>query len=250
MFTAAPTSFVLLEHKTEPLRKRSGESDVEAMLRIITSHAVSGWQLVEACGDEIGVPILIFRRLPAGAPMPRYAVEEIPAIRGQEEIQTVTDYLWKMHDLNWLPVCVLDSPISTPIAVFQLSLEPIKDIEIQVIRLPMDLFEKGAISIVYELLDQQITRNLSLKCIVHGGLSPILVLISKDVDTNYNYLVDHARGGIFSNQFKTLADLVNERSSRGWEVCGAFEDSFLWPCVVFRRTTSVPPVIPMEVRSN
>ena len=246
----ATTTFIMFEHKIEPVRKLSGDSDAAAVLRIVTRNALSGWELVEACGDELHIPVLIFRRLPAGTPAPRYLVEEVPTIAGEDEIHTVSSYLWLMYDRSWLPVCVMDSPFSRPVAVFKLSNTSKNPVELQLLPVSLDLFGKGTVSIVYELLDQQITRNLTLQCIMHGGVYPILVLTTKDVDTNYTYLVDHAKGNAFTNQSTTLADLINERTNNGWEVCGAFEDWFLWPCVAFRRPTDSPPVVPLNISSK
>src|SRR5262249_24639519 len=98
-----------------------------------------------------------------------------------------------------------------------------------------------------ELLDQQVRNDFTLTSIMHGGLNPVLVLVSKEADPPYEYLVDYAKGGIFSNKTTKLTDLISARSAEGWEVCGAFEDSFLWPCVVFRRLTDEMPGAPIEI---
>jgi hypothetical protein len=245
MQTVSAHNFVIQEHKTEPFHKRQNESEVEAVQRIVNDHAFKGWELIETCGDEILRPVFVFRRIPVGEPAPQYLAKEVPAVKGQEEIQTVANYLWDMHDQGWLPVCVLNSPVSQPLAVFRRSLEPLDKVQIQLVAVAPEIFPMKTNSLVFELLDQQISRNLALQCVIHGGLYLILVLVSKEPDTNYQYLTDHANAGLFGNQCRSLEDLINKRNENGWEVCGAFEDSFLWPCLVFRRPTALPPVEPI-----
>jgi len=63
MLSTAANQFILLEHMVEPLRKNNGEDDVEAIRRIVRDHAERGWEIVEACGDEVRMPVLIFRKL-------------------------------------------------------------------------------------------------------------------------------------------------------------------------------------------
>jgi len=247
MLSTAANQFILLEHMVEPLRKNNGEDDVEAIRRIVRDHAERGWEIVEACGDEVRMPVLIFRKLALQEGVPEYIIEEIPPARGEDEIAAVTERLWQMRDENFMPACILDSPISKPVAVFKKSSKPLTDVRIEVVVVPLVVFERIGTAIVYELLDQQVCKNLTLACIIHGGLNPILVLTANDSGTPYQYLVDYAKSGIFSNKATTLATLIQSRTGEGWEVCGAFEDAFLWPCVVFRRKTESVPVAPVEI---
>ncbi len=68
-----------------------------------------------------------------------------------------------------------------------------------------------------------------LVCVLHGGLNPVLIMAAKPKNEMFEYLVDHAFGGFYRNQTTTLNDLVQSRSEEGWQVCGTFEDVFLWP---------------------
>ncbi|MBX9667713.1 MAG: hypothetical protein K2X93_08855 [Candidatus Obscuribacterales bacterium] len=85
-------------------------------------------------------------------------------------------------------------------------------------------------------------NNLKLACIMQGSLSPTLVLIRKQHENIYQYAAEHAFAGVFSNQRKTLGDLLEGRTNNGWETCGMFEDSFISPCVIFRRVNDCVPV--------
>jgi hypothetical protein len=179
--------------------------------------------------------------------LPVYQVEEIQHIKREEEIQTVSDRLWDKLKEDWLPCCVLDSLFSLPLAVFKKCHQSCADMRIKLVAIPIGMFERTVTSITYELLDQQIKNNFTLICVMHGGLNPVLIFCSKEDEQPYDYLVDHAEGGLFSNMSKTLASLIDEKSKEGFEVCGTFEDSFLFPCVIFRRATNAMPVAPMEV---
>ncbi|HEY9871737.1 MAG TPA: hypothetical protein V6D08_21450 [Candidatus Obscuribacterales bacterium] len=240
------TSARVLEYKVEPLRKDVGETDVEAVRRTVEQHARDGWEIVDSCGDEVRQPVLIFQQMPAGSPMPEYQVLEVPHARGEDEIRAVSEKLWQMKEEGWLPECILDSPISTPVAVLRKSTGPTEAVLIKLFVVAAGVFEQTTEAIINELLDQQVRSNFTLKCIMHGGLNPVLVLQSKETEDPFEYLIEHAKGGIFGNKTTRLTDLISSRSAEGWQVCGAFEDAFLWPCVVFRRRTDVVPVAPLE----
>jgi len=47
----------------ESLHKHHGETEAVAIHRTIFDMAKEGWELVEACGDEIRMPSLIFKPL-------------------------------------------------------------------------------------------------------------------------------------------------------------------------------------------
>jgi hypothetical protein len=244
---ATAASARVLEYRVEPLSKTAGESDTDAAKRILGELAGLGWEIVDSCGDEVGKPVLIFQKRKYGTPNPDYRVEEIPHARGEDEIREVSEKIWQLKEEGWLPECILDSPVSNPVGIFSKSTRPTEPVLVKVVVVAVGMFEKTTEMIVNELLDQQVRNNFSVTCIMHGGLNPVLVLQSKELDKPYEYLVEHAKGGIFSNTTTKLTDLISTRADEGWEVCGAFEDSFLWPCVVFRRPTDEVPVVSREI---
>lgn len=244
---ATAASARTLEYKVEPLRKDTGESDAEAVKRLIEKESADGWVIVDSCGDEVRMPVLIFRKLPPGWPAVEYRVEEIPHARGEDEIKAVSDKLWAMKELGWLPECVLDSPITTPVGIFKKAARSTENVLLKILIVTVGVFEKTTETIVNELLDQQVRSNFALKCVMHGGLNPVLILQSKDTDQPYEYIVEYAKGGIFSNKATKLTDLISTRTTEGWQVCGAFEDAFLFPCIVFWRMTEDVPVAPREI---
>lgn len=244
---AAATRARVLDYRVEPLSKNAGESDVDAIKRILDRLAEEGWEIVDSCGDEVRMPVLIFQKRRYGSPQPEYQVEEVPSARGEDEIQVVSEHIWQMKEQGWLPECILDSPISVPVAVFSKSTQPTENILVKALVVTVGVFEKTTETIVNELLDQQVRSNFTVTCIMHGGLNPVLILQSKDTERPYEYIVEHAKGGIFSNKTTKLNDLISSRTAEGWEVCGAFEDSFLWPCLIFRRPTEEVPVAPLEI---
>lgn len=239
--------FQLMEHLIVPFKKMHDESDVQAMERILLDRAVKGWEIVDVCGDEVRSPVLIFKKLLDHTSLPVYQVEEIKHLKGQEEIQTVSDRLWDKLQDDWLPCCVLDSLFSLPLAVFKKCKNSCADVRLKLVAVPIGMFERTVTSITYELLDQQIKNNFTLMCVMHGGLNPVLIFCSKDDDKPYEYLVEHAEGGLFSNMSKTLSSLIDDKNKEGFEVCGSFEDSYLFPCVIFRRATNALPVAPIEI---
>lgn len=237
----------IYQYSVEPFHKMPGETEVSALKRILADYVSRGWQIVDSCGDEVRMPVLIFEKVASDAAKPEYLVEQVPHAKGHDDVADVRERLWSKKEDNWMPVCVMDSPVTTPVAVFKKAEQPIENLLVKVIEVTPTLLEKVAEAIVYELLDQQVRDNLSLKCVMHGGINPVLVMITKDTDQPYEYLVEHAKGGIFKNQTRKLTELIEARSAEGWQVCGAFEDSFFWPCVIFHRSTEEMPVAPREV---
>lgn len=241
---ASHNRFVMLEHFVEPFAKRDGETDVEAMQRILGHRAHTGWELVDVCGDELRKPTLVFRRMPDAHDVPLYLVEEISDVKGKGEVETVTEYLYETLEENWVPACIVDSPFTTPIAVLKRSKVSTEGMTVRAIPIAPEFFGKIASAIKHELYEQQLKNNLTLACVMHGGIHPVLIMVSKETDEPYEYEVMHANGGFFANQTTTLSELIQSMSIQGWHVCGTFEDVFLWPCVIFRKETSdVPGVI-------
>lgn len=235
-YATHPNRFLLLEHIVEPFHKRSSESDVQAMQRILGARGHTGWEIVDVCGDELRRPVLIFRRLSDLNESPFYLVEEVPHKKDMSEVQSVMEYLWDKLQDDWLPACVLDSPFTTPIAVLKRSKTSCAHMNIKAIHMAPEFFGRIAAEINNELVDQQLRNDMTLACVMHGGLHPVLIMITKDTDEQYEYLVEHASGGFFKNQTTTLSNLIQSRSEEGWHVLGTFEDVFLWPCVIFRKT--------------
>ncbi len=235
------------EYAVVPLARQSGESDEAALQRILSEQAQLGWQVVDSCGDEVRRPVLIFRKLAGGARPTLYTVERVPHIKGQDDIADVRERLWKKKEEGWIPACVLDSPVTPPVAVFRKAESSTEGLLLKVSEVSPTILEKIEEAIVYELLDQQVRDNLTAECIMHGGVNPVLILLTKDTEQPFEYLVEHAKGGLFKNQTSKLTALITARAAEGWQVCGAFEDSFFWPCVVFRRPAVEMPVTPREV---
>lgn len=250
MITTTKPNFVILENIVEPIHKRSGESGLAAVEHIIADRAQKGWELRESCGDELGIPVLIFQKLPIEHATPEYVVEEVWHFKGEDDIQAVTSRLWQMLDDGWLPASILHSPFTRPVVILKKSDTIPTETRIKSVVVPIEVFENTATSIIYELLDQQVHFNFTLACVMSGGLNPVLILVSKTTPKPFEYLIEHTKGSVFRSQSIKLYELINKRTQEGWQVCGAFEDSFLWPCVIFRRPTNEMPVVPLEVGTS
>lgn len=227
------------EYKIEKLQKQSGESEIEALRRIVTDFAAKGWDVIEICGDEVRKPVLIFRKCPNDVKH-ELRVEEVPSIKHHNEIDELRQALWDMNDQGWFPLTVLDSPWQKPVAVYKKMDTKPADSELTVIGLSKGIMEKLAKAIDNELVQQQVITRRKLQTIMNKGLQPVLIFVSNKSKAPQEYLIEYAQAGVFSNQTKSLADLISARAQEGWQVEGAFEDTFFWPCVVFNRE------VPME----
>ncbi len=241
--STTPNSFVISENIVEPVLQRAGEDDLEALARMILDRSVNGWEIIDVCGDEIRQPVIAFRKVRDPQLTPRYTMERFEVPSGQDEVTAINDRLWQRLATNWLPACIIDS-LSTPIIVYRKCYLPVSDMQVKLVTVPVSFFEYTATALLHDLVMQQVKSNLTLACIMHGGLNPALVLITKQNENQYQYAVEHAFAGVFSNQRKTLDDLIEGRTNNGWEACGMFEDSFISPCVVFRRVTDSVPAWP------
>lgn len=233
-------NFVLMEHRVEHFSPRQDESDAEALRRILNHLALAGWEIIDICGDEVRMPNLIFHKTGRIGHIPQYIVEEIHPEKGQSDEQAVNDKFIQYLNTPWVPACVLDKLFSPPIVVMKKIERPCTDV--RAVKVGADLFANLEDTLVYELLVHQMKDNLELACVMHGGIDPTLIMIAKDPDVHYEYLVEHAKGGFFSNQVSTLSDLIERRTDEGWQVAGTFEDAFFWPCVIFQRNVNYIPV--------
>lgn len=240
--STTPNSFVLAENIVEPVLQRTGEDDLEALARMILDRSVKGWEIIDVLGDEIRKPVMAFRKVRDPRIMPRYTIERFKVPSGQDEVTAINDRLWQRLAMNWLPACIIDSLVSTPIIIYRKCYSPVSDIQVKLVTVPVSFFEHTATALLHELVMQQMKNNLTLACVMHGGLNPTLVLISKQNENQYQYSIEHAFAGVFANQRKTLGDLLESRTNNGWEACGMFEDSFISPCLIFRRPTQSVPV--------
>lgn len=236
-------SFVLCDHIVEPVHKRApGEDEMESLARIILQRSLEGWEIVDACGDEVRQTVLVFRKVRDPRITPRYTIEEFEPPAGIDEVSALNERLWQRLAENWLPACIVDSLISKPIIVYRKSYEPCSDMQVKLVTVPIGVFEHTQTTIEHELVSQEMKNNLTLQCVVHGGLSPTLVLVSKQNETPYQYAVEHAFGGVLNNK-KALTEIIENRSANGWNACGMFEDAFISPCVIFRRATQKVPLL-------
>lgn len=240
MNTQNNPNYVLLEHRIEAFKPRSDETDVDALRRILNNLALAGWEIIDICGDEVRMPNLIFHRTESLGHVPQYIVEEVHCEKDQSEEQAVSDKFIQYLNTSWVPACVLDKLFSPPVVVMKKIDKPCHDV--RSIQVGQDIFENIEDTLVQELLVHQMKDNLELACVMHGGIDPMLIMIAKDPNVHYEYLVEHAKGGFFSNQITSLAELIQRRTDEGWNVAGTFEDAFFWPCVIFRRNVNYIPV--------
>ena len=232
---------VIVEYHVEPVHKQAGESEVKAIKRMVSERAEKGFELIEACGDEVRMPNLIFANTLTGGIKTELKVEEIPHVKGKGKVDEIRNRLLDLNQDGWFPLCVLDSPLTPPIAVFSKSDKAPAVSRIEVIPLAISLLGQTAKVIEEEVLTQQLKDDLQLRTVMASALAPVLIFLPKDKKGLYEYLVEHAKGGLFSNASRRLADLIRSRSLEGWQVCGAFEDETFMPCVVFRRMTGDTP---------
>ncbi|PWT98075.1 MAG: hypothetical protein C5B53_07155 [Candidatus Melainabacteria bacterium] len=228
---------LILEYLAVPVGKQAGESEVKAIERIILAHAEKGFELVEACGDEIRMPNLIFAKTLTSGKKPELKVEEIAHVKGKGEIDEIRSRLLELNDQGWFPLSVLDSPLTPPIAIYK-KVERAPAVErIEVVPIAISLLGQKARAIKDEILSQEMRNNLRPRTVMSSGLTPVVIFVSREKRAMEEYLVEHAKGGIFSKASKRLTDLIRGRSLEGWQVCGAFEDETLMPCLVFSRHT-------------
>lgn len=235
-------SFVLCDHIVEPVRKRFPDDDeMESLARLILQRSLEGWEIVDACGDEVRQTLLVFSKVRDPRIIPRYTIETLDVPAGIDEVSYINERLWQKLAENWVPACIVDSLISKPIVVYRKSDRPCSDMQLKLVTVPIGLFEHTATTIEHEIVSQEMKNGLTLQCILHGGLSPTLVLLTKQNETPYQYAVEHAFGGVFNNK-KTLTEIIESRAHNGWTACGMFEDAFISPCVIFRKATQKVPI--------
>lgn len=224
-----------VQYKVEAVKKEGAESDLDSIRRVVLEHAKLGWILVEASGDENLMPSLIFEKSANAAN--EMLVEQIVKKEGEDELMQVQEQLNQWNNAGWLPLTVLDSIFTHPIAVLEKVTSTPADADLMVTTVTAGVFESVPKAILEEV-ETQSASNKTLKTIMNSGLHPILIFGGNTAGTKYKYEVEYAQGGLFSNRTKELAKLIEHRAGEGWHVCGAFEDSFRMPCVVFRRTAS------------
>lgn len=223
-----------LEYQVVAVHHNAGEHQADAVKRIVKDMAGKGWEPVDACGDEIRMPSLIFVKSP-GTNGVDLLVEQVPHVKGHGEVDDVRDILWTRHDEGWRVIMVLDSPMSPPVAVYKKDSTLSANDSMKVVLIPVSITKSNAETIKREIMEQEFHTKCKLQSVMHSGLSPVLILLSQDQATDKEYLVEHAQGGIFSNQTKKLQEIIDLRAREGWQVCAAFEDVTLFPCVVFSK---------------
>jgi len=226
-----------LRYSVEALHKKHGETEAVAIQRIVNERAKDGWELVEACGDEIRRPSLIFVSEP-GAKSSEYLAEAVPHAKGHGDIDDLRDTLINRHDDGWLVLTVLDSPLSPPVAVFKKADMKPGERTTKLVILPISILGSTANTVKKEISEQEVRNNCRLRSIMHSGLAPVLIFLENTGEPECEYHVEHASGGFFVGHDKRLTDLINLRDREGWKLCGAFEDESLLPCVVFCREAS------------
>ncbi len=228
------------EYHVVPVNHNHGEHQADAVRRIIQDMATKGWEPIDACGDEIRKPSLIFLKSPNSTP-DEFLVEQVPHVKGHGEVDDVREALWKRHDEGWRVLMVLDSPMSPPVAVYKKDATLSPSDSLKVVLIPVSITKSNAETIKREIMEQEFHTKCKLQSVMHSGLSPVLILLSKEESHDSEYLVEHAHGGIFSNQTKKLQEIIDLRAKEGWAVCAAFEDVTLYPCVVFSRDVVASP---------
>lgn len=220
----------------EAVKKNAGETDVDAIKRIVVERAKNGWRVVEASGDENLQPALIFEEDVTGeCRQYEYEVLEVPNVEGQDQISELREKLMELNNEGWLVLTVLDSIITRPIAILRKTDRKPADAALNLKMVSCGTFESVPNAIMKEVTNQQTKNNWMLKAIVNGGLHPVLIFGETESAELDEFMVEYADGGLFSNRQKELGRLIEERAAEGWRVSGAFEDSFRMPCVVFHR---------------
>lgn len=235
--TSTATKF---EYQVVPVKTKSGEHQVDAVRRLVHEMAGKGWETVEACGDEIRMPSLIFVKT-ENISADNYMVEVVPHFKGRGEVDDIRDQLWKRHDEQWQVLTVLDSPLSPPVAVYKKDTTLSTDDSMKVVIIPISLLESTSEVIKKEIMQQELHCTCRLQTVMHCGLTPVLILLSHKGKPEIEYLVEHAKGGIFGNHTKKLQEVIDLHAKEGWMVCGSFEDEKFMPCVVFCRDTPTAP---------
>jgi hypothetical protein len=222
------------EYQVRPVKANFGEQEADAVRRVVNDMAGKGWETVEACGDEIRMPSLIFVKT-ENISAADYLVEVVPHIKGHGEVDDIRDELWLRHDEGWRVLTVLDSPLSPPVAVYKKDPTLAASDSMKVLIIPISIMKGTSETVKREIEEQELRNTCRLQTVMHSGLAPVLILLSHTGQAKIEYLVEHAQSGFFSNHTKKLQDIINVRSKEGWAVCGAFEDESLLPCVVFCR---------------
>lgn len=246
MNTSSASRFVRLVNFVEPYARRPLETDVQALTRMLNARAKAGWEIVDMCRDELHVPTLIYRSIQSPALKPTYLIEEIKMNEGVDEIESIIYFLNERSKYGWLPSCILETDFHPPIAVMHRAEKERDDVRFRAHPLQLQLFGRRTNYIANQLFDLQTNEHLSMSCLIRNGLNPVLLMAEGEYSEPFDFMVDHAFGGFFRNQTTTLSDLITARSEEGWHVCGAFQDVFEWPCVIFKRETLSVPVTPMQ----
>lgn len=250
MNASSKTKFVRLVNFVEAYVRRPLETDVQALTRMLHARAKAGWEVVDMCRDELHVPTLIYKRLEDALDKPSYLIEEIK-LEEPEEIDSIVLYLNERAKDNWRPCCILETEFHPPIAVMRRSAASEnsggrEEIGFKAYPLALQLFGRRTNYIANQLFDLQTNNHMTMSCLIRNGLNPNLIMASGEYTEPFDYMVDHAFGGFYRNQTTTLSDLITSRSEEGWHVCGAFQDVFEWPCVIFKRETISAPIMPMR----
>lgn len=225
-----------IQYKIDVVKKNSGESEVDAIRRVVQEHAKQGWKVVEAAGDENLVPSLIFEKC-ADAVSLEIRVEALPKpAQGDTDLHEVHQKLNDMNQEGWLTLTVLDSIFTHPIAIMQKTDSKPADAELLIKSVSAGVFDSIPKAILEEVRTEATGNNRTLRTVMNSGLHPILIFGDNKGGAAFDYEVEYAQGGLFSNRSKELSKLIDHRAQKGWQVCGAFEDSFRMPCVVFRKS--------------
>lgn len=248
MENAASTStrFLRLENFIEPLRRRPAESNVEAIKRVLAARAKAGWELVDVCQDELRVSKLVFHRLVDAIEPPVYGVGEIPFDESLGSVRSTLKYLDLCLKHNFVPVAIIENFGRKPIAVLRKVNHSCAESKVVAVPLTLTAFGRKRELVKEALFELQTARGMSLACVIHGGLKPVLIAVTNEHDQPYDYHVDQAFGGFYKNQATRLEDLIQARSEEGWHVCASFVDPMQWPCVIFERETITTPALPLQ----
>ncbi|MBY0546473.1 MAG: hypothetical protein K2W95_04235 [Candidatus Obscuribacterales bacterium] len=209
----------------------SHSSDVtDQICREASLRGLEGLHLVEACTDENRAPALIYEK---GVPEEsEFAVEIIPVLRNQDDLSSMKRTLNKSNSAGWRLITVLDQPLSRPLAIFKRSKRRYADelLSILVLAKPRTVAEE-LITAIYEY---EAEHGCKLRTALHTGISPVLIFGEWE-PVEYEYTVAHCSRTLLQHQSERISDLISAFALSGCEVCAAFEDERLTPCVVFRR---------------
>ncbi len=240
MASSTPTPVTPFSHDVERFRVGRKPDEIEALAQFLAKQAEQGWEIADVGGDSLDRPYFVFKKASDEAKSITYIVEKLDGPRGEDKLLTLKNKLDERLTDNWIAACVLDSKDQAPIVVFKKSTQP--NLTFKFVNVPVTALERTAADITRHLISEQKEANLTLSCVITFRGNPTLIMVSKETDGPYLYLVESAAGTLAAAETGPLLELIDERTTEGWEVCGAFEDATTMSTLVFRKIDNLSSV--------